>query len=100
MRLLQELGYDILVRNYADTAGEVDIVCRDGDVLCFVEVKTRHYTARSRPAAAVGPVKRKRLIKTARRYMREINWPEIVYRYDIVEVVVSGYAGWRVVAVR
>ncbi len=38
---LETRGYRILARNHALRRGEVDLVCRDGDVLCFVEVRSR-----------------------------------------------------------
>ena len=36
---LRRQGYEILVMNYRNRKGEIDIVARDGDYLCFVEVK-------------------------------------------------------------
>ncbi|MBT4819215.1 MAG: YraN family protein, partial [Lentisphaerae bacterium] len=53
-RLLREVGYDVLARNFRAEAGEIDIVARDGETLCFVEVKTRRRIGKARPAAAVG----------------------------------------------
>lgn len=88
--LLQELGLDILVLNYSGKRGEIDLVAREGDILCFVEVKTRHYTLRSRPGDAVRREKKRRLIRTAHRYLRDIGHPDISYRYDIIEVVFAG----------
>ena len=89
-RALRELGLDILVRNYQTTRGEIDIVAREGNTLCFIEVKTRRRSLRSRPADAVRTAKRQRIIRAAKQYLREIGRPRIVYRYDIVEVVVQG----------
>jgi len=89
-RLLRRLGLDVLARNYRTPEGEIDLVARDGTTLCFVEVKTRHRQVHSRPADAVGREKRRRIIRAARRYRREIGWPAIVHRYDIVELVLAG----------
>ena len=88
--LLRRLGLEILARNYRATDGEVDIVARDDAVLCFVEVKTRHRRRHARPADAVGLEKRRRISRAARRYRRELGWPAVIYRYDIVEVVLNG----------
>lgn len=38
-RLLQEKGLAVLARRWRGKAGEIDLVCRDGDCLVFVEVK-------------------------------------------------------------
>ena len=89
-RLLRELGLEVLVRNYRGPHGEIDIVAREGDVLCFVEVKTRRRAVHSRPADAVGRAKRRNLVRTAHRYLREIGRPDILYRHDIVEIVLEG----------
>ena len=40
-RELRRRGYAILARRYRTRHGEIDIVARDGEVLVFVEVKTR-----------------------------------------------------------
>ena len=86
-RLLQELGLEFLTRNYAGDKGEIDLIARDGAVLCFIEVKTRHRQRLARPADAVGPEKRRRLVKTAHQYLRELGRPPVRYRFDIIEVV-------------
>jgi putative endonuclease len=90
VRLLRELGLDVLARNYRTSRGELDIVAREGGALCFVEVKTRHRWVHSRPADAVGPAKRQRMIRAAKQYLRELGFPPLLYRYDIVEVVLVG----------
>jgi putative endonuclease len=88
--LLCRLGLDVLTTNYRTAQGEVDIVAREGTTLCFVEVKTRHRQAHARPADAVGREKRRRIVRAARRYRRDLGWPAIPHRYDIVEIVLSG----------
>ena len=40
-KALEELGLSLLERNYHTPFGELDIVAKDGDCLCFVEVKGR-----------------------------------------------------------
>jgi putative endonuclease len=88
--LLRRLGLDVLTTNYRTAQGEVDIVARAGTMLCFVEVKTRHRRLHSRPADAVGREKQCRIIRAARRYRRDLGWPAIPHRYDIVEIVLAG----------
>src|SRR5438105_8426903 len=53
-RFLRSSGYKILFRNFKDRrGGEIDVVCRDGDTLVFVEVKTRADEEFGRPIEAV-----------------------------------------------
>ena len=41
VRFLQQLGYQILQRNFRGGGGELDIVCRKDGIIYFVEVKYR-----------------------------------------------------------
>ena len=38
---LINMGYRVLIRNYRNRYGEIDIIGRDGDTICFCEVKYR-----------------------------------------------------------
>ena len=40
-KLLQEKGYAIIKRNFRTRFGEIDLICKDGDTLVFIEVKTK-----------------------------------------------------------
>jgi putative endonuclease len=86
-RLLRQLGIDVLACNYSGPHGEIDIVGRDGGVLCFVEVKTRRSPRRSRPIDAVTPDKKWRISRTADRYLRQLGFPEAPHRFDVIEVI-------------
>ena len=71
---LRKLGYVMVARNFRspNRRGEIDLIAWDGDVLCFVEVKTR--TSRDvKPAeAAVDRDKRYNLLAVAREYLRHL----------------------------
>ncbi len=81
-------GYRVLTRNYKTTGGEIDLVCRHGDVLVFVEVKTRAEAEAVRPAEAIDAAKEEALRHAARRYLELLGREggEIRYRFDAVEV--------------
>lgn len=83
-------GRRVLYRNYRGVnRGEVDIVARHGDVLCFIEVKTRTSTAFGRPADAVGPEKQRLIQRGALDWLRLLGHPRIKFRFDIAEVVLT-----------
>ncbi len=87
-RFLRTQGYKILYRNFRDRrGGEIDIVCRDGDTLVFVEVKTRRGEEFGRPIEAVDRQKQLRVSKGGLAWLRLLDSPDIVFRFDVVEVL-------------
>ncbi len=86
-RFLRRKGYRVLLRNVRIGGGEIDLVCRHGNVLVFVEVKTRSSTAGGEPAEAVDAGKRARLVRAAYAYLEELGREDVTYRFDIVEVL-------------
>ncbi|MCB1236269.1 MAG: YraN family protein [Verrucomicrobiae bacterium] len=85
---LRRSGLKTLYRNFrAPKGGEVDIVCRDGDWLVFIEVKTRTSDQYGRPVAAVNRDKQALIVKGAMAWLRELNFPDLKFRFDVVEVV-------------
>ena len=79
-------GYDILTCNYTCPWGEIDIIAREGDCLCFIEIKTRSGEAFGIPAEAIDKRKQKRLINAARFYCEGKPFQYKEHRFDIVEV--------------
>ena len=89
-RFLRRNGYKILYRNFKGrSGGEIDIVCRDDDTLVFVEVKTRTREDFGRPVAAVDRQKQKRISRGGLAWLRMLDNPDILFRFDVVEVVVA-----------
>ncbi len=72
-----------------DRKGEIDLVCRHGETLVFVEVKTRSSLAYGRPADAVDADKERLIIQGALAWLRMLHRPEIPIRFDIVEVLMG-----------
>jgi len=83
---LKKHGYKILERNFRIRGGEIDIVCKDGEYLAFVEVKTRYSHEYGLPIESMTSWKIKALLKTALFYVRKINWEDKGYRLDLVTV--------------
>jgi putative endonuclease len=84
---LRKMGYQIVARNFRSPRrrGEIDLVGWDGDVLCFIEVKTRTSLDVKTPEAAVDRHKRREVAAVAREYMRRLP-PSCQWRFDIVSV--------------
>jgi len=77
---LRRRGYTMIARNYRSPhhRGELDLVGWDGDVLCFVEVKTRTTRAVKPAEAAVDRDKREELRAVARDFLRHM--PSLCHR--------------------
>jgi putative endonuclease len=89
-RFLRRNGYKILYRNFRGrTGGEIDVVCRDRDTLVFVEVKTRTGEDFGRPLDAVDRDKRKRISRGGLAWLRLLDNPDILFRFDVVEVIIG-----------
>ncbi|MEG0588228.1 MAG: YraN family protein [Akkermansia sp.] len=89
---LSSHGYRILRRNWKlNRGGELDLVCRHGQQLVFVEVKTRREMPAQfgPPARAVNRKKRELIRKGAHLWLRLLGGEPIEYRYDIVEVILT-----------
>jgi len=96
-RFLRQNGYKVLYRNFrGHSGGEIDIVCRDDDTLVFVEVKTRAREDFGRPFAAVDRQKQRRISRGGLAWLRMLDNPEILFRFDVVEVILAEDAKPRV----
>jgi putative endonuclease len=96
-RHLRRRGYKILYRNFRGrTGGEIDIVCRDGDTLVFVEVKTRSREDFGRPFEAVRRDQQRRISRGALAWLRMLDNPDILFRFDVVEVLMREHEEPRV----
>ncbi|MEG0853776.1 MAG: YraN family protein [Angelakisella sp.] len=81
-------GYRILVRNWHCKGGELDIVATKGDVIAFVEVKTRQPDALVSPLAAVNYQKQRRVIRSAMAYLSCHSF-DLQPRFDVAAVTVE-----------
>jgi len=96
-RYLRRLGYKILHRNFRGrSGGEIDIVCRERDTLVFVEVKTRSREDFGRPLEAVGREQQRRISLGALAWLRMLDNPDILFRFDVVEVTMGEGAAPRI----
>jgi putative endonuclease len=86
-KYLRQAGLKFLAANFRSEHGEIDLIFRDGDCLCFIEVKARSSETWTRPAAAVDARKKKLLSQTALDYLHLLKNPEVKFRFDIVEVL-------------
>ena len=83
-------GYRILDRNYTFGHKEIDIIAKRGNIIAFVEVKTRSVNAKLAPHTAVTSSKQHNIITAAKGYCMEHDVNGAVLRFDIAEVPSKG----------
>ncbi len=79
-------GYSILQKNFKNNIGEIDIIAKYGSIIVFVEVKSRNNTTYGYAYEAVTYNKRRKIIKTAKSYIRFNKIDNTQFRFDIIEV--------------
>ncbi len=82
---LEKQGYCILEKNFRSPKGEIDIIAKDEEYLCFIEVKFRSSEKNGSPECAVNSKKQKRLSDAALYYLMQKGYPDTVpCRFDVV----------------
>ncbi len=84
---LERLGYKILHRQLRGRFGELDLVARDGDVIVFVEVKTRASTAVGHPTESITLSKQKKITQSALAFLKKQRWLHQRARFDVVAII-------------
>lgn len=86
-RYLKHRGFKILHRNYKNTFGEIDLIAKDGSQLVFIEVRTRSAEKQGHPAETIGPVKQRKISRTALGYLKYHNTAGLSARFDVVTIL-------------
>ncbi len=85
VRLLEARGYRVLARNVRLPGGEIDVIGKDGDVIAFIEVKTRS-TARYGSALAAVDARKRRTLRALAADWLQIAAPGARARFDVVTI--------------
>jgi putative endonuclease len=85
-RELCRRGYAIVARRYRTRSGEIDIVAKDGEMIVFIEVKARAGVEFGGAAAAVTPVKQRRIAQMAVDFLARRRLSSQPCRFDVVAI--------------
>lgn len=85
---LETHGFSVLHRNWRHGRDELDVVAREGGQLVVVEVKTRSSNRHGMPEEAVGPAKRRKLVRAAQAYLETFAL-DLDLRFDILGVTIT-----------
>ena len=84
---LSRKGYTLIAQNWRSPQGEFDLIARSGDLLVFVEVKTRKAGLEA-AFASISDRKRQILERTAYQYLTE-NQLDSDWRIDVIAVTIA-----------
>jgi putative endonuclease len=83
---LAGLGWEVVARNHRCREGEVDLVCRRGREIHFVEVRSRTGEAQGGPEETVGRRKARRVAAAATDWALSNGGLSQRFRFDVVAV--------------
>ncbi len=97
---LRRHGFTIVAANFkvpigrnrkgVQVTGEIDIIAREKNTLCFIEVKTRSREDFAPALSAVDIRKQRQITRTARVYRKTFGLTKHRFRYDVASVVLNG----------
>ncbi|OHC63501.1 MAG: YraN family protein [Rhodocyclales bacterium GWA2_65_20] len=88
---LMDRGLTVIARNFRVRGGEIDLVCRDGSNVVFVEVRLRSRSDYGGAAASITVAKQARLILAARHWLARHG--ERPCRFDCI-LIQDGQIEW------
>jgi len=91
---LEREGHHVLTTNWRCPEGEIDIICRKGDEIVFVEVRAKSSGEFGTPAESITRRKQEKLVAAAERYIEQIGDTPPEWRIDFIGVE-FGQSGHR-----
>jgi putative endonuclease len=82
----RNLNYQIIARNWRYKRYEIDLICRDNEVLVFIEVRARKESALVSGYYSVDKRKKAGLELACKAFLRRMSYTPVHFRFDIIEV--------------
>ena len=83
---LKNRGYKIISADYRMSLGQIDIIAKDKNTICFVEVKSRRSAKFGAPDEAVDIIKQKKISRAALIFLKKNKLLECPARFDVVSI--------------
>lgn len=93
VKAIKKQGYKIIERNYRTKMGEIDIIARDGEYTCFIEVRLRKNNDFGSPADTIDINKQRKIIRTAQYYAVTKKIYDTPMRFDAVLINADAKGG-------
>ena len=89
LNYLETKGFELIKRNYRHKRGEIDLIVKKSNLLCFVEVKLRSSDQFGLPETFVNDNQKRLIIETAEHFIDQNDWRNDI-RFDIISIVNKG----------
>jgi len=86
---LQQQGWRIIERNWSCRSGELDMIAEQGEILLFVEVRSRSGLGYGMPAESIDARKIQQVRRTAEVYLHRFGISDRPIRFDAVAVMLG-----------
>jgi len=87
LELLEKKGQTILEKNYRNLFGEIDIIAKDHECLCFVEVRTKSSVDQGHPFESITYRKQRKIVQVASHYLQLNDLNDVQVRFDVMAVI-------------
>ncbi len=84
---LSQTGYTVLEKQWRFGRNEIDIIARNEETICFIEVKLRNNDWAGAPHTFVSKDKQRRVIRAAHRYLSKHMEEDLEARFDIISIL-------------
>ncbi|MCF7846449.1 MAG: YraN family protein [Candidatus Peribacteraceae bacterium] len=92
-KFLESRGLEILATNFHTREGEVDLICRDGEQIVFVEVKARRTDKFGTAVESITEAKIEKIAAAGQKFLAENSLEQAEWRIDLV-LIDCGKLDW------
>ncbi len=97
---LEARGYVIVERNWHIREGELDLIARDGETLCIVEVRAKTRPGLGHPVETVTGPKQRRIVRMAEAYLQQKGLDDVAVRFDVIGLVPVANGPFRITHIK
>lgn len=84
-RYVQDHGYTVILQNYHQRCGEIDLIINREQLLVFMEVRRRKVSVYGDALQSVTPAKQRKIYQTAQRFLQEYpEYQDFECRFDVL----------------
>lgn len=87
VKYLKKIKYKVLLTNYSNNVGEIDIIAKDKKTIVFIEVKYRQSDRFGLPREAVGKQKQNKIRNVSLGYMVQNKLIDSDVRFDVIDIL-------------